>query len=330
MKRFIAVVLTACVFVGFPLAADEAVLLDFSSLTADYPSDKPKENSATMVDFSGVSGSSYTDEEKAMMKTSLAIPNWDIIFSSSSRTVFNQSLSTAKQAKVRDGAPNFAGATVMGVRVHFPTGMYNGWALVAPPFEIPAYLDKGTIGSDGKINVAAEEAGRGRMFDGVGVVKNVGVLKSLSMNVHGLNFPHTVSVILKDENNEEQEIHLGTMKFDGWRKMAWENPNYISEARNRELRVFPLYPRSAPMRKLVGIRIYRDGSHEGGDFIGYFKDISIIYDKALLTLERDIDDEGIWGILQKREEARRNAEIRRLGHLQVLRYLENKKMHVDD
>ncbi len=330
MKRFLTIALAVFVFAGFPLAADEAVLLDFASLAADYPSDEPKENSATMVDFSGVAGSSYTDEEKALMKTSLAIQNWEIVLSSSSRTVANQSLSFAKPAKVREGAANFSGSTVLGMRIHFPNESYNAWAMLRPPFAIPAYMDKGSLGSDGSVTVSEEEVGRGRMFDGIGIVKNVGVLKSVSMNVHGLNFPHSVSVVLQDENNEEQEILLGNMRFDGWRKMTWENPNYISEVRNRELRIFPLYPRSAPMRKLVGIRIYRDGAHEGGDFIGYFKDLSIIYDKALLTLERDIDDEGTWGILQKREEARRNAEIRRLGHLQVLRYLESKKMHVEE
>jgi hypothetical protein len=54
-----------------------------------------------------------------------------------------------------------------------------------------------------------------------------------------------------------------------------------------------------------------------------------VYDKAVLSLERDIDDESTWGILQKREEARRNAELKRLGNIQVLRYLEQKKMHAE-
>lgn len=330
MKRVIAIITTAFMFTGALLVADEAVLIDFAQLTADFPSDTPMENQATMVDFSGVAGSSYTEEEKALMKSSLAIQNWEVILSSSSRTVRNQSLSLARPARVRDGAANFAGATIMGLRIHFPTEPYNAWALIRPPFELPAYMDKASVGGDGRLTVSEDEAGRGRMFDSFGIVKNVGVVKSIKANVHGLNFPHSLSVILQDENNEEQEIFLGNLQFDGWREMKWENPNYISETRNRDLRVFPLYPKSAPMRKLTGIRIYRDASHEGGDFIGYIKDISIVYDKALLTLERDIDDEGTWGVLQKREEARRNAEMRRLGHIQVLRYLETKKMHVEE
>jgi hypothetical protein len=316
--------------ISLPLAADEAVLLDFSSLVADFPSDNPKENQATMVDFSSVAGSSYTEEEKALMKTSLAIQNWEIVLSSSSRTMRNRSQSFSKPAKVRDGATNFGGATMLGLRIHFPEESYNSWALIRPPFAIPAYLDKTTFGSDGSPNVAPEELGRGKMFDGIGVVKNVGILKSMTMTVHGLNFPHSISIVIQDENNEEQEYFMGNLRFDGWRKLSWENPNYITQVHDRDLRVFPLYPKSAPMRRLLGIRIYRDAAQEGGDFITYIKDIAIVYDKAVLNLERDIDDEGTWGILQKREEARRTAEIRRLGHIQVLRYLESKKMHVEE
>jgi hypothetical protein len=330
MKRYFAILFVALMLIGMGLSADESVLIDFAQLVADYPKDNPKENQATMVDFSVVAGSSYTAEEKALMKTSLAIQNWEVLLASSSRSVMNQALSMAKPAKVREGAANFAGATVLGVRVHFPVDPFNSWALVRPPFEIPAYMDKTVVNADGSLSVPQEEVGKGRKFDNLGVVKNVGVLKSVSMNVHGLNFPHTISLVLMDENNEEQEIFMGNLQFDGWKKLTWENPNYVAEVRNRDLRVFPLYPKSAPMRKLIGIRIYRDAAHEGGDFIGYIKDISIVYDKAVLTLERDIDDEATWGILQKREEARRTAELRRLGHLQVLRYLELKKMHAGE
>jgi len=41
---------------------------------------------------------------------------------------------------------------------------------------------------------------------------------------------------------------------------------------------------------------------------------------------RDINDEAIWGILQQRNEARRLAEMKRLGNIQVLRFLEQQKM----
>jgi hypothetical protein len=84
------------------------------------------------------------------------------------------------------------------------------------------------------------------------------------------------------------------------------------------------------MRKLIGVRIYKDAAMDGGDFIAYIKDISITYDRALIQLERDIDDEGVWGILQERERSRREAELQRLGSIQVLRYLEQRKMHSEE
>jgi hypothetical protein len=336
MKRVIAILFAAIMVAGV-VVADEEILIDFDQLSADFTITDPKvgdhqENQRTLVDFGSVAGSSFTDDEKALMKTSLAIKNWEILLSSSSRTVINREFSLAKQARVREEAPetHFPGKYVLGVRVHFPVEMYHAWALIKPPFEIPAYQDKTTVGGDGQLTVNAEDKGKGDMFTNFGVVRNVGVLKSLDMNVHGLNFPHKISVILKNANNEEQEVLLGHLQFDGWRKLHWDNPNYIQEVRNRDLRLYPLYPKTAPMVKLLGIRIYRDGLHEGDDFIGYVKDISITFDKARITTERDIDDEEVWGILQQREEARRLAELRRLGNIQVLRYLETQKMHHED
>jgi len=60
--------------------------------------------------------------------------------------------------------------------------------------------------------------------------------------------------------------------------------------------------------------------------VTYFHDISITYDKAILDTTRDINDESIWGILKQRQEARRLAELKRLGNIQVLRFLEQQKM----
>jgi nanoRNase/pAp phosphatase (c-di-AMP/oligoRNAs hydrolase) len=60
------------------------------------------------------------------------------------------------------------------------------------------------------------------------------------------------------------------------------------------------------------------------------KDIEITYDLALLETQRDINDEAIWGILTERYEARKRAELRRVGDMQVLRSLEKEKMHKEE
>jgi hypothetical protein len=327
MKRFFILIVVA-IIASTAVFAEEATLIDFNTLTADYPADSPTENEATLVDFSVAAGSSFTDEEKAQMKTSLFIENWEVMLNSSARSVQNQSDSYTAAAPIRDTARRYPGETALGVRVRFPVEPFNAWALVQPPFEIPAYSDVKTANADGTLTIDPENEGRGEQFDGYGVIKNVAVIKSISVNVHGLNFPHGISVIFKDHENREREYFLGYMNFDGWRTMTWNNPAYIEEVRNRELRTFPLYPNLAPMVKLMGFRIYRDAAMEGGDMVTYIKDVSIVYDQAVLDLERDIEDEAIWGILQDREQARRNSELQRLGNLQVLRYLESQK--IDD
>lgn len=330
MKRFF-ILLTTVLFLmsGFAFA-EEAVLIDFSKLAADYPQDNPTQNVRTMVDYSDKAGTSYSEQEKAQMKASIALDNWDIILAPSSRTVKNQSLSLTKEVPVLDDAKKYAGETVLGARIHFPEADFNSWALIAPPFEIPAYMKKTILEADGTLSVDTTDRYGDKFVDGYGVVKNIGVLKSVSVNMYGSNFPNGFEVILKDQNNKEIPIFMDYMDFEGWRTLTWKNPNYISLVRNREIKTRPLYPKATPMMKIAGLRIRRDSQQDGGDIITYIKDISVVYDKALLSIERDVDEEAIWGILKEREESRRTAEFEKLGHKQVLRFLEKRKMHSDE
>jgi hypothetical protein len=328
MKRFVILLTALVICISAAVIAEESVLIDFNTLEADYASDggEPTENEATLIDFSQKAGTGFSEEEKVMMKTSLALDNWAVILASSSRTVYNQANSMARAVPVREDAKKFAGDTVLGIRVHFPLNDYNSWAMVQPPFEIPVYMQKTEVQDDGTLIPDDEDVNRTK-FDGYGVVKNVGVIKSVSMNVLGLNFPMGCEIILKDHTNKELALDMGFLYFDGWRTLTWENPNYITQVRNREMRRYPLYPRATPSVKLMGIRFRRDKEQEGGDFITYVKDISIVYDKAVLDLDTDINNEEVWGILGNREESRRTAEFESLGEIQVLRALEEKKMH---
>jgi hypothetical protein len=218
-----------------------------------------------------------------------------------------------------------ANKKVLGVRIHFPVESFNSWAIIQPPFDIPAYADKDALQGT-TLKVADADKGKGEKFNSFGVVKNVGVLKSLSITVYGANFPNGLGVLVADQDGNEQTMFMDYLQFDGWRTLTWNNPNYISDVRNRELRKYPLYPKGEPYLKIVGILIYRDAAQEGGDFVTYIKDIKVVYDKAIIETQRDINDEAIWGILQQRNEARRLAELKRLGNIQVLRFLEQQKM----
>ncbi len=322
MKRVVILFCIIIMLVSFSISAENSVLLDFSLLTANMDDG---ENEATLLDFAKKAGSGFTDAEKALMRTSLSLTNWEVVLASSSRTVINQSSSKVLPAPVSAG--KYAGAEILGIRIHFPEESFNSWALIRPPFEIPAYMKKTTVGADGSVTPDTTDTTGQKFENGLGVVKNVGVLKSVTVNVYGNNFPNGLGIILKDQTNREQNIFLDYMNFNGWKTITWNNPNYIKEVRNRELKRYPLYPRATPMVKFLGFIIYKDASQEGGDTIAYIKDVNITYDLAVLTQDRDIQDEALWGIMDDREESRRNAEFLKLGEIQVLRYIERQKMH---
>jgi hypothetical protein len=153
----------------------------------------------------------------------------------------------------------------------------------------------------------------------------VGTIKSLAVNVYGLNFPHSLSVILIDNQGNEKTVFVDYLNYDGWAELRWDNPAYVAQVRNRELRLYPIYPTSTPFVKFGGFLIKRDADKIGGDFITYFRDVKIIYDKAVLDTDRDIDDESLWKIIQTREEAKKKWEMSRFGQQQILRYLESQK-----
>jgi len=315
MKRFI-VVLLVLMLMASAVFAKEEVLIDFSTLTADDSG----QNTATIMDYGDEAGTRYSEEEKAEMVSSLYIENWEVDLTSSSSTVTNNRNSYVKMVQVPDGAINFPGSTVMGIRIHFPEQSFNSYGFVKPPFDIPAYA---THPNDA-------EASKGNQFNGYGVLKNVGVIKSVSLNVKGMNFDQGIAVVLKNENEESINVPFGYLNFEGWKELVWENPNYIVEVRNREIKKHALYPRMSPSLSFESINFYKDGMMEGGDFIAYVKDISVTYDMAILEkVDAEINDEEVWGILADREENRRKNEIKRLGNLQVLRYIEQQKMHVD-
>jgi hypothetical protein len=324
MKRFFTIVAVGLFLANSGVFAEKQALIDFTKLagTADANDPTLVLDKQTTINYGFEAGASFSKDEKAKMKTSLAITSWDIVLASSAQTVTNQSLTQIKVAKVAaDSAFAKAGDVVLGARIHFPDFAINSYAVIKPPFTIPAYA---TLLDDNGNN--AQDAKQGDQFVNNGVIKNVGVIKSIQINVLGRQFPNTLSLLLEDQNGEEQEIQMGSLKFDGWNSLVWNNPDYQSEVRNRELKVLPLYPRSVPFIKLKGILIHRDGANEGGDFVTYIKDINVIFDQARVPAQTDVEDEALWGIITEREKTARQAEIKNLGAEQVLRNLEKKKL----
>jgi hypothetical protein len=226
MKRRFILVAIAILMASAVAVAEEKVLIDFSQLNADIiagPDGKMTQNRRTVMDYSTVAGATFTDEQKALMRTSLALTSWEVSLNSSARNVTSVSVSKAIAAPVSQNAKSYAGQTLLGVRVNFPTWNSNANAVIKPPFEIPSYEPYAQVGDDGKVAApTAEDKAKNltRFEEGFGVVKNVGVLKSIAVNTYGMNFPHGLFVLLRDENNIESRYFMGYLNFDGIRPLS--------------------------------------------------------------------------------------------------------------
>ncbi|MDY5123331.1 MAG: flagellar filament outer layer protein FlaA [Treponema sp.] len=337
MKKTLGLFAAAMLLVGGFAFAEQQTLIDFTLLDADCCADDNgvnQQNKHTVMDYSVSAGATFTSEQKDLMKTSLALPEWEIELNSSAKSVTALANSKVVAAPVKESADvKFAGSNVMGVHIIFPTWNANASAKIVPAFEIPAYEPLADADENGVRQEPTDDekaSGKTLFEDGYGVIKNVGVVKAISVTTMGMNYPYGLYVMLKDTDNVERRYFMGYLGFDGWKELVWNNPQYISEIRNREIRVYPIYPRGLPFVKFTGFQITRDASNAGGDFIGYFKDVKVIYDKALLTSERDIADEDLWGIIGAKETARQNAEMSKFGNKQVNRYLEKAKLATED
>ena len=352
MKRVLFFVLAAVLLAGASVFADESMLIDFTALDADILPDPvtqaPTQNRRTTMDYSIAAGNSFTTDQKTLMKSSLALPNWEIVLNSSAKSAVAIANSYVVAAPVReDASVPFAGKNVMGIRIFFPEMVANANARIQPPFEIPAYEprvdrdDNGDIPEQGDSSSGVSGVGKTQFesetpldvtVPGYGVVKNVGTIKAIKVTAFGDNYPNGLYVILKDTDGVEHRYFMGYLKFDGWKELIWNNPHYLVDVRAREIRVYPVYPRGIPYIKFAGFQITRNAEQYdpkqafASEFISYIKDVSIIYDKAVLRTDRDIVEEDLWGIVTKKERAKQSAELERFGGKQVDRYVEKLNM----
>ena len=282
MKKTFILVAMAFLLMGAVAVAEEAIIIDFALLNADIiadPNGKMTQNRRTVLDYGKVAGASYTDEQKALMRTSLALEQWDVELNSSAQNPLSVATSTIKEAEVRAEGEKFAGQKLMGVRILFPEWTNNANAKIKPGFLIPAYEKMAQVDDQGNLQEPTAEdkaSGKSRFEDGYGVVRNTGVIKSIAVNTYGMNFPHGLYVLLRDQNNVVKRYFMGYLLFDGWREMIWNNPSYIANVKSRELRLYPVYPTALPHVAFEGFLITRDAAHDGGDAIAYFKDVKIL------------------------------------------------------
>ena len=96
MKKSFLLLTAVLLLVGTFAFADEATIIDFTLMDADILADangNPTQNSRTVMDFSVTAGATFTDEQKSLMRTSLALPNWEVVLNSSAQNVNSLALS---------------------------------------------------------------------------------------------------------------------------------------------------------------------------------------------------------------------------------------------
>ena len=119
---------------------------------------------------------------------------------------------------------------------------------------------------------------------------------------------------------------MGSLYFNGWRQVRWENIEYLTDIRDRVLTREPLYPKMIPSIKLDSLGFYRSKDYQGGNFITYVKDVTIEYDVVVVEPEEDIDDEATWSLIKTETERKRALEEAKIKEIQELKELEARRV----
>ncbi len=293
------------IFFSLKISAYEEVLIDFNNLND------------TMIDFSGVAGDVWTEDQKKMMKMDLSISNWSIKVNQSSWT--NEAREKSRLLAVTNSL-NYPGQTVLGIRVYFPERYANSYVEVKPPFIIPFYYEKDR----------ANITGRGDMFVNKGLIRNVGILRRVTVRFLGNNFKYSLYIRLEDNNDDVKDIFIGYLDFVGWRTKSWINPNIDDEleARQKKYVVRPYYPDKMPSVRLLAIVVQRTHPELTGNFVTMIKDISLEFDEAFLEVGKaEYKQEEIFGIYRDELVDRAKSEMRNVDRMIYLQWYESQKIH---
>ncbi len=282
----------------------------FSQTLIDFSEFDPEYDKATEIDYSNfLTAFTLSSEELEQLKMTYGINSWMIRPRSSIEFPDIIKNSFVRAVVVNDTAQNYAGETILGARIAFPEYPFEMFAEIVPPFR-------------------ANHSGDA--FVGKGLLNNVGIVRSAYITVYGLNQPERLYVVTEDVTGNEYEYSFGDLKFIGWKTLEWANPNYLRDIRSRELQSMPLYPQASSNRRLKAIKVVRSGSIYGGaDFVTYIKDIKLTFDKAVddELIGRDFDNEGVWGIVEKRIGIRDSVLYKRGLVQHALEYLEKRKKY---
>lgn len=286
----------------------EAILIDFNNL----------EN--TTIDFSEMAGQDvWTKEQRDAMRLDLNPKNWRAKVCPSSWVKLARE--RTKVIPVTNSL-NFPNETVLGIRIFFPERYANSYAEILPPFEIPSFYDD-----------KEEPDGMGGMFLHKGVVRNVGILRKLSVKILGNNFKYVFYVRIEDGRGQVRDVFIGFLDYVGWKTKSWVNPNIDWELQLREAKKGsgPYYPDELPTIKLVNFLIHRAEPQITGNFVTMIKEVSIEYDEAFLEVGKaEYLQESIFGIHKEQLVERANVIMRNVDKRVYLEWVEKAKQHKEE
>ena len=273
----------------------------------------------------------YGFEKVQFTNEDFALNNWEIGLCPSANTIQNNVLSYCKKVvsvKVDTSSKSLSNQ-VLGVRIHFPQWRFLAWALVRPRYEFFAVYDDGSYVTRraGATSRLGEVASNDNSLP-VGVLVNVGQVKWIAARVYGLNYPHQLGLRIKSSDGDIQEYYMGSLWYEGWKKLMWINPYYTENLKDRVLERLPLYPKSFPYIKFNSYCIYKPEINNGGDFVTYFEYVQLAYDKAFVrgnSMNESIDDEFFWDIIGTERRTRKLNELKAISETIQLRLQEKKR-----
>lgn len=313
MKRSLFTVLMF--FIAFTtFASNEAVLIDFTNFAADT---EDGQNSATFINLIDYVDYDLSPEDKQKMYMSFALTNWRVHLDPTARSTYRVNKSEVREAVSKGGVntdeDSSEDTTVIGFRAIYPDDTNGYYADIMPPTDIPVYY--------------RNDEGEFVFQEGRGAVMNVGYIKSLSVTFNGRNYPMDLEIVLMNENRETMVMPMGSLDFLGWKTLTWTNPRYVENAASRDTDFGPVYPQSIPYWRFHAIRIKKHAMYGGGNFIGYIKDIKIVYDKAVIEPYKNIDDEEVWQIREEEGTFNTEIELRKLARQRVKLLFEEQRMN---
>ena len=283
MKKTVLMVLAMAVIGSFSVSAQtenantpaagqdmlqEKVLIDFAKLQDADVNDEVK------LDKWRIKLSGLSDVPECRIKSGFGKNNAE------------PSLVPVDSTKMGDVGESFS--KCLGIRIHFATGYNNDWAQIKTENPISEF------------RITQEE--------GSGILRNVGPIATVSLMVKGMNYLHSMEVRMLDQDGKYKNVNFGGLYFNGWKRLVWENPDFIGDKKKRDIVKIHLYPSPKPQLKFDSLVIYKSPSEKGGDFVVYVKDVKIKYEPYFTREVKDIDDEAVWGIMGDEDKAKSDRE----------------------